>query len=212
MKKSNYRFTLSIALLLLSLFLCGGLFAQETAQTTVVNNQLKVSDIEIPFIDRDGDGINDLLQNGWGLRFLGRYKKRQELWEKFNIEIVLDEDGKRMVDTDGDGIGDVLCREYMKEKMNELIDTDGDGVPDTPLREHLRRRFQSFDRDRDGLPDDFSREEMRAFMNQMREWRKQIRDRITQGLPPFVDEDGDGVPDNLPEGFGWRGFRRKGGK
>ena len=164
-------------------------------------------EIEIPFIDRDGDGINDLLQNGWGLRFMNRYKKRHELWEQLNIEIIRNEDGA-MVDTDGDGVGDIAFGEYMKSKMDELIDTDGDGVADTPLKEYLGGRFRAFDRDGDGLPDDFSREEMKEFMQNMKEWRKTIRDRIKQGLPAFVDEDGDGVPDGLPNGFGWRGFKR----
>ena len=32
----------------------------------------------IPFIDRDGDGINDFLQHGWGLKILERHKQRQK--------------------------------------------------------------------------------------------------------------------------------------
>ena len=45
-------------------------------------------EIHIPFIDRDGDGVNDVLQNGWGRRFVERYKKRQKIWEQLNVEIV----------------------------------------------------------------------------------------------------------------------------
>lgn len=178
-------------------------FAQDQNPPSVPD-RMKDLDIEIPFIDRDGDGINDLVQNGWGLRFLNRYKKRQELWDMLNVEIVKGEDGKRMVDTDGDGEGDIAFRDFMAEQMERLIDTDGDGVPDKPLREYLGRRFQSFDGDGDGLPDEFTREKMKAFIDEMKEWRKHVRDRMNQGLPPFVDENGDGIPDNLPPGFGRR--------
>jgi hypothetical protein len=200
MKKFNQRAIILVLSLLALFFLSGSLSAQEPDQDPP----------EIPFIDRDGDGINDLLQHGWGLRFLERYQKRQLIWEQLNVEIIRGEDGL-MVDTDGDGIGDISFRDFMKEKMDELIDTDGDGVPDTPLREYLGRRFRAFDRDGDGFPDDISREQMREHLRQMREWRQTIRDRIRQGLPAFVDEDGDGIPDGLPGGFGWRGFRNKGG-
>jgi hypothetical protein len=163
-----------------------------------------MKDIEIPFVDRDGDGINDLLQNGWGLRFMNRYKKRQQVWEQLNVEVVRGDQGM-MVDTDGDGVGDVSMRDYMKSIMGKLIDTDGDGIPDTPLKNYLGRRFKAFDKDGDGLPDEISREEMRAQMQQMQQWRETIRERIRRGLPAFTDDDGDGVPDNLPSGFGWRG-------
>lgn len=156
----------------------------------------------LPFIDRDGDGINDLLQHGWGLRFAERFKKRHELWEQLNIEIIRGEDGW-MVDTDGDGIGDISFRDYMKDKMNELIDTDGDGIPDTPLKDYLGRRFKAFDRNGDGLPDDMSREEFRELMKQMRNWRQEMHDRVRQGLPPFIDADGDGIPDGFPGRFPW---------
>jgi hypothetical protein len=57
-----------------------------------------------------------------------------------------------------------------------------------------------------------SQEELQQRMRQMREWREEIRERIMQGLPPFVDEDGDGIPDNLPEGFGTGRFGRRGGE
>jgi len=154
-------------------------------------------DIQMPFIDRDGDGINDLLQHGWGLRFMERYKKRQLVWDQLKVEILRGEDGL-MVDTNGDGVGDVSFHEFMKEKMNELIDTDGDGTPDTAIKDFLGRRFKAFDRDGDGLPDDISREEMRQMMQRMREWRQQMWERIKEGLPPFEDNDGDGIPDNLP--------------
>jgi hypothetical protein len=134
-------------------------------------------DVEIPFIDRDGDGINDLLQNGWGLRFMERYKKRQLIWEQFNDVIIKGQDGP-MVDTDGDGVGDIPLREYMKMKMDTLIDTDGDGKPDTALKDYLGRRFKAFDNDGDGLPDDISQEEMRKRMHEMNEWRRGIHERV----------------------------------
>jgi len=198
MKKINLMILTFTVAFLAMFFLGTDLKAQDTPP-----------EIEIPFIDRDGDGINDLLQNGWGTRFLNRYKKRQLVWEQLEVEIIRG-DGGAMVDTDGDGVGDIALGEYMKSKMDELIDTDGDGVADTPLKDYLGRRFKAFDRNGDGMPDDFSRKEMKQFMQNMKEWRKNIRDRIRQGLPAFVDEDGDGVPDGLPNGFGWRGSKRGG--
>ena len=188
----------------------GELRAQEESPQQI-RRRFRESGIEIPFIDHDGDGINDMLQNGWGLRFLNRYKKRQELWDMLNVEIIRGERGM-MVDTDGDGIGDIAFHDYMKDKMDEMIDTDGDGVPDTSIRDLLGRRFKAFDRDGDGLPDDISREEMREMMREMHEWRQGVRNRVNQGLPPFVDEDGDGIPDDLPDGFGGRGQRHRGGR
>lgn len=164
------------------------------------NNPTPPGNFNLPFIDRDGDGINDLLQNGWGLRFAERFKQRQALWDQLNIEVVRGEGGL-MVDTNGDGVGDVPFRDFMKEKMNELIDTNGDGVPDTPLKDYLGSRFKAFDRDGDGLPDEFSREEFKTLVQGMRQWHQEVRDRIRQGLPAFVDADGDGIPDGLPGGF-----------
>ncbi len=161
-------------------------------------------DIELPFIDRDSDGINDLVQSGWGLRFAERYKKRQDLWNRLNVEIVRDEDG-RMVDTNGDGDGDISVHDFMMEKMNELVDSDGDGEKDTPLREYLGGRFKSFDQNGDGLPDDLTAEEVRERMNEMRAWRQEIRERIHKGEAAFTDDDGDGIPDNLPMRYKKRG-------
>ena len=181
----------------------GNLTAQER-QSPNVDEQADNPAINIPFIDRDGDGINDLLQNGWGLRFVNRYKKRRALWEQLNAAVVMKDDGQ-LVDTDGDGKGDISFRDHLMKKMEESIDTDGDGKADTPLREHLRKRFQSFDDDGDGLPDELTPEDIRRYKQEMSEWQKQIRDRIFRGLPPFIDKNDDGVPDDLPAGFGRRG-------
>ena len=186
--------------LVLILFFSIGLSGQETSH----------AEIELPFIDRDGDGINDLLQNGWGLRFVDRYKKRQLVWEQLNVEIIRGDKGREgreglLVDTDGDGVGDMDMHEYMKGKMDTLIDTDGDGTPDMALKDYLGRQFRAFDRNGDGLPDDISPEEMREKMKQMEQWRREMRDRVREGQPPFEDANGDGVPDQLPPGFGWRG-------
>lgn len=163
------------------------------------------SGIELPFIDRDGDGINDMLQNGWGLRFMERYKRRQLVWEQLKVEIIRSDEGAQ-VDTNGDGTGDVSVHDFLKQKMAELIDTDGDGVADTPLGDYLGGRFKSFDRDGDGLPDDLSKDDMQKQMKNMETWRKELHDRMEHGKPPFIDENSDGIPDDLPDGFGWRGL------
>jgi len=183
------------------LLISGNLSAQESETEKPMREQLQDLGVKIPFIDRDGDGINDMLQNGWGLKFLDRYKKRRDLWEQLNVEIV-GEGKKKMVDTNGDGVGDLPFRDFMKGKMSEFVDTDNDGKPDTLLREYLRKRFQSFDKDGDGLPDEFTREEIHQYMKEMKEWHEQIHERMDKGLPPFLDENCDGIPDDLPEGFG----------
>jgi hypothetical protein len=204
-KQPNYHGWIPLFVFLGLLFTKGDLFSQEDNGLDPQNNE----NIQLPFIDRDGDGINDLLQNGWGLRFVNRYKQRQVLWEQLNAEIV-GEGKDKMIDLDGDGEGDVSIRDFLKSKMDELIDTDGDGDPDTPLKDILKRRFQSFDRNGDGLPDEFTRDEMRERMKNIHNWRQQIHERMKNGLPPFVDENGDGIPDNLPEGFGFRGRHFRG--
>lgn len=201
MKKLN-----QIALLAVFAFL-SLLFISNTGNAQTIGDKIKGLGIDIPFIDKDGDGINDLLQNGWGLRFLNRYNQRQDLWNLLNIEIIKGENGL-MVDTDGDGVGDIAFKDFMKSKMDELIDTDGDGTPDTPLKDLLGRRFKGLDHDGDGLPDRLSPNDIKNLMQKMKEWREQIRERIKLGLPPFIDDNGDGIPDNLPEGFKFRGWMK----
>jgi hypothetical protein len=160
--------------------------------------------VALPFIDRDGDGINDMLQNGWGLRFMERYKKRQLIWEQLKAQIVQGLDGAG-TNTEGGAQGDKQVREFMQQKMNELVDSNGDGAADISLGDFMAQQFKSFDRNGDGIPDDISKDEILKSMNEMREWRHEIDDRLRQGMPPLVDENGDGIPDDLPEGLGWRG-------
>jgi hypothetical protein len=202
MKKLIYKIPTIVGLILLSSFLVkGNMFAKENETEKPVREQLKYLGVNIPFIDRDGDGINDLLQYGWGLKFLNRYKKRAFLWERLNAEVVV-KGKKMMVDTDGDGVEDMPFHKIMKKKMDKLVDTDKDGKPDTLLREYLRKRFQSFDHNGDGLPDELTREEIHQYMKDMDEWHNQVHERIQQGLAPFVDENGDGIPDDVPAWFG----------
>jgi len=199
-------------ILVAAVFLMGTLISQGTLSAqqdlTDVKKQLRDMNVEIPFVDNDGDGINDLLQNGWGLRFLRNYQRRMSMWNELNIEGNKEEN---LVDTDGDGVPDTPFHQYMRGQMNQLVDTDGDGEPDTPLRQHLRKRFQTFDLDGDGIPDECTPEQIREMMQANRQWRKQIRDQLLNGEDPFVDADGDGVPDNLPPFLGMQ-RRHKGGK
>ena len=192
-------------ILLGTAFKIGNLQAQENETNKPVREQLRDLGVNIPFIDRDGDGINDLLQKGWGLQFLNRYRKRQALWEELNAKVV--EGESKLVASDGDGVGDIPFPEFLRVKMKEMVDTDKDGKPDTMLGEFLGKRFQSLDFDGDGLPDDITREELHLYMQDMREWHNQIRDRIQKGMAPFLDEDGDGIPDNVPMGHRLRGPR-----
>lgn len=243
-------FIISLAVLGL-IWLHSDSFAQETPAE------------EIPFIDRDGDGVNDFLQRGWGLRFNRMKKMREKIMEGLKPEMVdTDDDGVAdtpYIDTDGDGEVDTPLHEYLEAtreerraenngrfhpvmvdtdddgevdtpyidtdadgeadtplhefmqaikeerkaqyqaRMQELVDTDNDGVPDTPLYQHLRSQFGTFDRDGDGKPDPATLEEIRQHMQEMMQWRKQVHEKLKQGENPFLDEDGDGIPDGLPE-------------
>jgi len=202
MKKLLSQLLAVVPISVLILFAMDGALLAQEVETPVAP---ETPEIELPFIDRDSDGINDLLQNGWGLRFAERYKKRQELWNQLlNVEVKRGEGG-RTVDTNGDGVGDVPFHEFMQGKMNELIDTDGDGEKDTPLKGYLGGRFKFFDQDGDGLPDDLSADEIKERMQEMKNWKQGIRERVHQGESAFVDDDGDGIPDNLPQRFMKRG-------
>ncbi len=204
--------------------------AQVGTSTADIQKQLKKANVEIPFVDRDGDGVNDLLQNGWGLRFLKRYNNRNEAWNQIIEQgedgtILVDTDGdgtadtplrelrqKRMgelIDTDGDGVADTAFGQYMRGLMNELVDTDGDGIADTSLRDYMKKQFQLLDEDGDGIPDNITREQLQEDMQEMRAWRQQIKENLENGLPAFTDENGDGIPDDLPSGFGWLGRHKK---
>ncbi len=235
MNRSKTRSFLTAAIILFSLLTLLIPDSHVKAQTKItgenIHQQLKKENIEIPFVDRDGDGINDLLQNGWGLRFLRQYKNRRAVWN----QMMNDEQSGKLVDTDGDGVPDTQVRELAREQMNILIDTDndgtgdtpfrqymknmmkglvdsnGDGVPDTPLGEYMRKQFQMLDQNGDGIPDELTPEQISLHIKEMHEWMKQIRDNIMSGESPFIDENGDGIPDNLPAGLlGWLHRHKKG--
>lgn len=235
MKVSKKNIVLTILLTILGIvWVNSNIFAQVKVGNKSIQSQLRDMKIQIPFVDKDGDGINDLMQNGWGLRFLKQYQNRRAAWdqlekgqERSNKMIDTNGDGvpdtkisdmmekrrNEMVDTNGDGVPDKQFGEHMKTLMEQLIDTDGDGVPDTPLKDYMRKNFQLFDNNGDGIPDKLSLEDMRNKFKEMREWREKIRDNLRNGRPAFVDENGDGIPDNLPEGFGWMKRRkRRGGR
>jgi len=195
-----------IALLTLSglLFISAGLRAQKTEN---IQKQLRNLKISIPFIDRDGDGINDLLQNGWGLKFLEQYRNLRAIWDQINVE---GKDEGQLVDTDNDGVPDKPFREFMMQKMNQPVDTDGDGVVDTPLQEHLAKRFQSFDDDGDGIPDPLTPQQIQQYMEEMRMWREAVKEQVLRGQDVFGEESVDGVLKSIPANFGIaRRFRGK---
>ena len=160
------------------------LFAQETDPADPAEVTGDHPNLRDHFIDRDGDGINDVFQRGLGLRMgrkgRGRGADGTGPGRAGGVRIG--------VDTDGDGVVDQI-----------MIDTDGDGVGDISLKDHLAQRMELLDRDGDGNPDPLSREELQAHIDAMREWRQSVHEHIDQGLTPFVDEDGDGVPDGRPD-------------
>lgn len=219
MRKLLYVIAATIGLILAGIIWVNtDIFAQDNTGT----GQNNADKEKLPFIDKDGDGVNDLLQNGWGLKFAERQKKRQAMKELMGIygkpELVdTDNDGKPdtpYIDTDNDGKVDTPLKEFMQNKMNQLIDTNNDGVPDTPLRDYIRQHNRTFDRNGDGVPDAATPEEIRQHMQEIKAWRQQIQERIKQGLPPFIDENNDGIPDNLPPHMQWRGGQKNqnGGK
>jgi len=189
-----FKLVFPLAALIVAVGLAGITQAQEAPQAPPV---------ELPFIDRDSDGINDMVQNGWGFRFLERYKKRQLIWEQLKGEVL----PEKPTQPDAGQEREQKMADFLQQKMNEMIDTDNDGVADTPLGEYMGRQFQAIDKDGDGLPDDISKEQMREHMKKMRDWRNEVWQRINDGRPPFIDANRDGIPDNLPDGFGWRGYR-----
>ena len=173
------------------------LFAQEAETKTRarLGEQLQELNINLPFIDKDGDGINDLMQSRLGLKFIKRFKNRRAVWDQLIAEGKIDEN---LIDSDNDGTPDTSFREFIRDKMNQLIDSDGDGIQDTSLKEYMRKRFQSFDQNGDGIPDDLTAEQIHQHMEEMRQWRAEIKNRLKQGLLVFSDDDRNGIPDNLP--------------
>lgn len=198
MKRFIFLTVLTISIVMAGvLWVHSDLFAQDPdpAEETIPD--------DIPFVDRDGDGVNDLLQHGWGLRFRERHKRLRE-----GLENQRENREPFLIDTDNDGEPDTPLREYMRNqmraKMDELIDTDDDGTPDTPLRDYLRQHHGTFDQDGDGIPDAGTPEQIRQHLQTMRQWRMQMTQQLLEGLN-LPDEDGDGWPDGLPQPFRGRG-------
>ncbi len=144
--------------------------------------------IKIPFRDRNGDGINDLIQSYMGARILNRIQQRQELGnlsEEERQELrekrqnMTEEErqklfeGRKQLLEDWEGM-DLEERQKMLEgKFNEMVDTDNDGTPDTKLGALFQNRnFRMFDKDGSGKPD-MTREEFRERMKEMRAKRLQ---------------------------------------
>lgn len=125
--------------------------------------------LEIPFIDRDSDGINDMLQHAWALRILDRIERRQNFQNLSDEEKqALREQRKNMTDEERRAFREerLALREQwlnmteeeraqlLNEKFNQMIDTDNDGVADTKLGTLFQdRKFRVIDEDGDGVPD-----------------------------------------------------------
>lgn len=195
MKQQIIRISQILVLALFSLFLfSGNIAAQDTGGR------------DIPFIDNDGDGINDLGQSRRGQRIAHRLRNLG-IAEQLGVDIIT-EDGQKLVDTDGDGIGDIGLREFIQSNLETLVDTDGDGVADTQLGDVLGGKRGQFleqlgaavvfengqrlvDIDGDGVGD------------------QSVRNFIQDNLETLVDTDGDGVADTaLGEVIGKRGGHR----
>lgn len=129
----------------------------------------------VPFIDKDGDGIHDLFQYEW--------KEKKQFKKHFNQQhhaAVLTPDVLRKMIGSDDG-----------SSIQSVIET---GV-----------NFKSFDLDGDGKPDQEMLEAIHQYMQQMRQWRLQKIRLLYDGTEAFVDENGDGFPDDMPQH--WMQFR-----
>jgi hypothetical protein len=155
------------------------------------------------FIDMDGDGINDGFQRGIGVRQGKGFGGMRGGPGAAGGVRGFDGKGKFghiSVDTDGDGVADQI-----------MVDLDGDGEGDTSLQEHLQARWQLMDQDGDGNPDPVTRDEIQQHLQAMREWQQSVMQRIQDGLPAFIDENEDGIPDDRPDHLPMRGRGGMGG-
>ena len=104
------------------------IFAQENDKKKTEKNSKE----KILFIDKDGDGINDILQHGWGLKLLLNKNKSAEEQnlnpDNKSGEIIIKSDNKSCVSYEDE------INQYIK-----TFDKDGDGKPDVGSIEEIRR-------------------------------------------------------------------------
>ena len=171
----------------------------------IVNSTLSAQDntspgqsaqVKIQFIDRDGDGINDMVQYSWGLTIKVRYTDNQT--RKRGLGINKRSNGARIPYPDGEGLvnipfTDVIASTIIKTEFSSI-----GAVMSNSLNEYLHEQYQSFDRNGDGIPDVTALADIQKYMYEMHIWRALIKENIRQGLAPYTDENGDRIPDHMP--------------
>ena len=175
MYQKYYTMALILGLVLVGFaFLGGNVYAQENPGDI----------LEIPFIDRDSDGINDMLQHAWALRILDRIERRQEFQNLSDEEKqALRDQRQNMTEEERQAFREERQAKHeqwlnmteeeraqlLNEKFNQMVDTDNDGVADTKLGTLLQdRKFRVLDEDGDGMPDRGARPGGRGFRGQGR--------------------------------------------
>jgi hypothetical protein len=171
-----------------------------TAQT---ERKVVLQKLNIPFIDRNGDGVNDVLQYQWGERLAARSQSQKKRLQGLSADSVKksrktdDKSASRFETVDVYGI---------LKNGDKKVDANRDGTVDMTVQEYLDRHFRGFDDDGDGLPEVDYGERISKYMREMHQWLSQVRENVRNKKEPFPDVNSDGVPDNLPEGL-WRGYR-----
>ena len=149
------------------------------AGNTVYAQSTPAENLEIPFFDRNGDGVNDLLTSGRAIGLLNRIQRSRQMnnltdeekkaIREAHLNMTVEEKQALMAERQN------LLKEWLNmtveereqlltEKFNQMIDTDNDGVADTKLGELFnKRRFGFIDKDGDGKPDRGIGSRMRGF-------------------------------------------------
>ncbi|MFC1558118.1 hypothetical protein ACFL40_02055 [candidate division KSB1 bacterium] len=174
MKHKTYYLSLILGIALLGLAFIGNtVYAQETPG----------ENLEIPYIDRNGDGVNDLLASGRAIGLLNRIQKSQQMKNLTDEEkaamreehLNMTEEERQAFMAERQAERQNLREEWLNmtleerqvfltEKFNEMIDTDNDGVADTKIGELFNNRQPGFiDEDGDGKPDKGKGSRMRGF-------------------------------------------------
>ena len=160
------------------------------------SSQEQPAHVTILFIDRDGDGINDIVQYYWGLTIKAHYTDHQTLIKRPGID--KKSKGARIPEPGDYGL---LHISFTEVTMNTLTKTEFSSIGGevrNSLNEYLRAHYQSFDRNGDGLPDVTAVEDIQKYMHEMHIWRALIKENIRQGFAPYKDENGDRIPDHIP--------------
>ena len=150
---------------------------------TVYAQETPAENFEIPFIDRNGDGVNDLLASGRSIGLLNRIQRNPQMNNLTDEEkeayreacLNMTEEERQALMAERQSLREEWLNmtleereQYLTEKFNEMIDTDNDGVADTKIGELVNnRQFGFVDADGDGKPDNGKGSRMRGGMGRL---------------------------------------------